>query len=62
MSDYENEEHNINRVAYSLKEKAKIIEWLRTLQHVHLPTSFNLEVEPVIYFKDGYDQCDNHRV
>lgn len=54
ISDYENEEHNLNRYAYGLEEKAKIVNWLKTtFTSIQLPNSFNLEMEPVIYFRDG---------
>lgn len=52
MSDYENEEHNMNKYAYNMKEKAKIVDWLLTLG-VQLPKHFNLEVEPIVYLRDG---------
>lgn len=30
ISDYDNDEHNLNRYVYSLEEKAKIVNWLKT--------------------------------
>jgi hypothetical protein len=53
MSDYENEEHHLNRFAYNMEEKAKIVDWLKSLPGLQLPTHFNLEIEPIIYLKDG---------
>jgi hypothetical protein len=35
-----------------MQEKKKIQEWIRSLQ-LNLPLGFNMEVEPIIFFKDG---------
>jgi hypothetical protein len=53
IADYENEEHNLNRHAYNMEEKQKILEWLRGMPNLHLPHGFNLDVDRVIFFKDG---------
>ena len=52
MKDYENEEHNLNKLNYNLSQKQKIIEWLRSLE-IRLPLGFNLDIEPILFFKDG---------
>jgi len=52
MDDYENEEHESNRVIFNLKEKRKIGEWLQMLQ-VTLPLGFDLDKDELVEFKDG---------
>lgn len=33
MSEYyDNEEHSNNKMAYNMQEKAKIVEWMKTLE------------------------------
>ena len=53
MDDYENEEHSRNKTAFTQREKSKIIEWLHK-QDISLPKGFNLDEEPITFFKDGY--------
>jgi hypothetical protein len=50
---FENEEHYLNRFAYNLQEKAKITDWIRDIEGLVLPLGFNLEVEPITFFRDG---------
>ncbi len=53
IAEYDNEEHHLNRFAYHMQEKKKIQEWIRSMQ-LNLPLGFNMEVEPIVFFKDGY--------
>lgn len=51
--DYDNEEHHLNRFAYQIQEKARLTEWINSLEGLQLPLGFNLEVEPINFFRDG---------
>lgn len=53
LEDYENEEHNFNRFNYIQRQKVKIQEWISNIPSLKIPIGFNLEMEPVTYFKDG---------
>ena len=53
MEDYENEEHSRNKTAFTQREKSKIMQWLHK-QDISLPKGFNLDEEPITFFKDGY--------